>query len=397
MPVRIALVGIGGYGELYLNELVPQREEQDVQLVAGIDPQPERCSRLTELREAGVAVYPDLGQFYACDTADLVIISAPIQFHAPLTCLALANSSNVLCEKPLAGSLADAQQMVKAQQVSGKLVAIGYQWSFSNAVLALKRDILAGVFGRPLQLKTAVLWPRRRSYFQRSAWAGRIQADNGAWVLDSPVNNAAAHYLHNMLFLLGDEIGSSAKPISLQAELYRANEIENYDTAGLRLTTEDGADLLFLTSHAVEELKGPLIHFEFEEAVIEYPGDDFTFQAWFRGGKVKSYGSPDIDTANKLWHTVAAVRSGQPSVCGIRAALPHLICAVEAQAAPIHHFPGNLVRVQDEDSDPLTYADGLFGKLLDCYLAGILPSQNPTLPWARGSTAVDLRRANYQP
>jgi predicted dehydrogenase len=390
MQVTIALVGIGGYGETYLNELLPGRIDQDVRLVAGIDPQPERCSRLAELKAAGIPLFSDLESFYRSSTADLVVISAPIHLHAPLTCTALSHGSNVLCEKPLAGSLADAAQMLDAEKRSGKFAAVGYQWSFSDATLALKRDILAGRFGRPLRLKTVVLWPRRLSYFQRNDWAGKIRAADGAWVLDSPLNNATAHYLHNMLFLLGSTIESSALPESLEGELYRANIIENYDTAALRATTGNGAELLFLTAHPVTEQRGPLIHYLFEDGEVEYPCAEGDFQARFKDGTVKSYGSPDADNGNKLWQSVEAVRSATPVMCGIRAALPQLICAAGMQQAPIHNFSQDLLRTLEDGSDRLTWVDGLFQSLLDCYASGRLPSDDSAASWGAGKTAVSL-------
>lgn len=390
MQVSIALVGIGGYGQVYLNELLPMEKDREIRLAAAIDPQPERCTRVNDLREAGIPIYSNLNEFYQQNTADLVIISAPIHFHAPLTCLALAHGSNVLCEKPLAGCLADARLMTDAEKLAGKFVAIGYQWSFSNAVQELKRDILAGILGKPLHFKSAVLWPRRKSYYQRSSWAGKIKAASGERVIDSPVHNAAAHYLHNMLYLLGNTIESSMQPTMLEAELYRANPIENYDTAALRAATRDSADLIFLTTHAVDAQCGPLIHYEFEEAVVEYPGEAHEFQARFQNGTIKNYGSPDSDFSNKLWQSVEAVRSGQPVVCGIRAALPELICAEAAQQTPIYGFPEQLVRIQDADGDPLTYVEGLYDSLLDCYQTSRLPSENPEASWAGNKSRIPL-------
>jgi predicted dehydrogenase len=270
-------------------------------------------------------------------------------------------------------------------------VAIGYQWSFSEAVLGIKQDILSGILGQPLEFKTAVLWPRRTSYYRRNAWAGKVRAQDGAWILDSPVNNAAAHYLHHMLFLLGNADDRSAEPASMEAELYRANDIENYDTAALHIVTGNGANLLFLTAHSVDKSYGPLLHLEFDKAVVEYPGDNGTFQAKFRNGEVKSYGSPDSGEANKLWGAVEAVRTGKPPLCGIQAASPHLVCTAAAQQAPIHRFPQRLIHIQDEyGEDPLVYVDGLFEDLLGCYHAGCLPSQRPGIAWAHAKTAVDL-------
>ena len=48
-----------------------------------------------------------------------------------------------------------------------------------------------------------VSFPRPLSYFKRNDWAGHLRTPAGEDVLDSPLNNATAHYLHNMLYVLG--------------------------------------------------------------------------------------------------------------------------------------------------------------------------------------------------
>jgi predicted dehydrogenase len=394
MQTSIAVTGIGGYGNLFVRALLSAPPEQEVRFAAAIDPAPERCPHYAELLEACIPIFPDLETFYRSAHADLVVLAAPIHLHAPLTCLALEHGSHVLCEKPLGASVEDARRMLEAEKRSGKVVSIGYQWSFSRAILALKRDLQAGRFGRPLRMKTLVLWPRSRSYFQRNNWAGRVRADDGAWVLDSPANNATAHYLHNMLFVLGGAREASAWPTRVEAELYRANPIENYDTAALRVATDACPDLLFLTAHPVMGYQGPLIHYEFENAVIDFPGEDQAFQATLRGGETITYGSPQDGEIGKLWDTVAAIRGGPPPACGIRAAIPQMACILAAQQTPIHTFPPELVQVQETEVDASTAVEGLFEDLQACYEHNQLPSERG-LGWAKGARGVEIDRRIY--
>ena len=70
-----------------------------------------------------------------------------------------------MCEKPLAGTMADALKMVDAARNSKGFAAIGYQWSFSQAVQTLKKDILDGAFGAAIRMKTLVCFPRALSLF----------------------------------------------------------------------------------------------------------------------------------------------------------------------------------------------------------------------------------------
>ena len=347
--LSVALVGIGGYGNTYVNAMLDAPERDAFAISAAIDPSPSACRRLAELQARGVPLYPTLEAFYAAgNRADLAVISTPIFLHARHTALALANGAHVLCEKPLCSTPDEAQAMTDARDAAGGHVAVGYQWSFSRAIRELKRDILAGLLGRPRRLRTIVLWPRDESYYRRNRWAGVQRDASGHWVGDSPVNNACAHYLHNMLYVTGPATDRSAEPSVLTAELYRAHAIENYDTAALRCRTTDGVEFLFVVSHATASRVGPVFSYEFERATVEFtdaPGGAIV--ARFVDGSTKSSGSPNDGREAKLWLTMDAVRTGAPTLCGIEAATPHVRCAWAAQQSmrDIVAFPPSRVRV----------------------------------------------------
>jgi len=78
----------------------------------------------------------------------------------------------VLCEKPVSATVQEALRMAAAEKQARGFVAIGYQWSFADAIQSLKRQILAGDLGRPRRLRTLVSWPRDAAYYARTGWAG---------------------------------------------------------------------------------------------------------------------------------------------------------------------------------------------------------------------------------
>lgn len=399
--VTIALVGIGGYGEFYLEHLLgdesAKSREAGARLVAGIDPFAEKTGSVQILQDRNIPIYPSLASFYEDNTADLVIIAAAIHLHTPLTCLALSQGSNVLCEKPLCATLSEAREMAAAEKASGKLVAVGYQWSHSRAVQELKKDIMGGVLGKAIRLKTKVFWPRNKSYYQRNDWAGSLKTRDGNWVLDSPMHNATAHYLHNMLYILGAEITSSALPLEIQAECYRANPITNFDTAALRCMTDQGVEILFYTSHAVPDLIGPIFNYEFEKANVqylpstEYPDDPWKrrFIAQFKNGLVKDYGDPLEDDSQKIWQTIHHIKSrygisewSQP-VCGIGAATPQVMCVNGAYlSSDIIDFPADLIHKDETDGDLLYWVEQLQETFDRCYANNELPTETGETPWS---------------
>jgi predicted dehydrogenase len=290
--------------------------------------------------------------------------------------------------------------MATTAEQTGKFVAVGYQWSFSDAIQALKQDILVGVLGRPLRLKTKVFWPRPISYFQRADWAGRIRASDGQWILDSPAHNATGHYLHNMLYVLGDKRETSAWPVDVQAELYRANDIENFDAAAIRCHTRDGVEILFYTAHCIPQRIGPIFSYEFEQAVVEFEQDNGdNIIARFRDGRVKEYGDPNASRGNKLWQSIEAAQRGTPVACNVKSAIPQLVCLNGAQESmsEITALPQNVLKTESQGEDRLIWVEGLQESFDHCYKQGLLPSENADISWAKTGNIIDLNNYHLFP
>jgi len=379
-------------GAVYVKELLEKKDGGLFRIAGAVDPQPNRCQQYVEMRAMGVPCFVSLQDFYRNRMAELAILSSPIQCHQPQTSFALAKCSHGLCERPAAATIQDVREMIGAEQASSRFVAVGYQWSFSSAVQALKKDIGSGIFGRPKRLKCLYLWPRDETYYQRNDWAGRKRDAEGAWILDSPAQNAMAHDLHNMFYLLGKETDSSARPVEVEAELYRANAIENFDTAAARVRTDEGVEILFIVSHVSNEDRGPVVRFEFEKAVVRCDSRTSGLWAELADGKRKDYGVPDAEPMNKLWQSIAGVRDGTPPLCGLEAAAAQTLCmnGMQDSMPEICDFPAVLVRAVEAEGKRRMVVEGLDEVLAACYEAGRLPSEMD-VPWSAKGTVVDLR------
>lgn len=396
--VSVALCGTGGYGAGYAEELMKRQSGGSVRLVGAVDPFPEKSPCYALLRDAGVRVVPSFDEAETFEKPDLFIISSPIQFHAPQSVMAFGLGARILCEKPLAATVQDAFSMIKARDAAGSWLEVGYQWSFSEAIRKLKADLVKGVFGKPLRFSCIVLAPRTEAYYGRNNWAGRIKDDAGRWVLDSPVNNATAHYLHNLFFLLGPRQDAGAIPVEISAELYRANSIENYDTAALRVKTDAGTELLFYASHAVAKGCAPVFRLECEDARIVYEKDEFV--ASFRNGKTVSYGFPNAQgNMTKLDRVLErCVDKSLSPICPIETAMSHTIAVNGAQesSAEIVDFPPSLVREEGEPGSRLRRVEGLEETLVHCFEKEKLPSE-AGISWAVAGRRVDLAGYRFFP
>jgi len=326
-------------------------------------------------------VYATIEELFAAQKPDLTVIATPIQCHTPQILTALANGSHVLCEKPLCADAKDIAVLQDAVRRAGKFVFIGYQWSYSDAILGIKKDILSGRFGRCLEMKSIVLWPRDLAYYRRgSGWAGKILLEDGTPVYDSIANNATAHYLHNMLFLLGAE-GSAAVPEEIHGELLRANSIENFDTCKVDMTMPGGAKVHFLASHAVEENMNPTFHFRFEKADICYSQNDTPLSrsvmpedyreygqiaAVTADGERIVYGNPFANDLNKLEAAIDAAVRGETGEfpCGIAAASAHTRVITWLQQ---NETVRNIGETKIRRTEAKVYVPGLDKAMLECF------------------------------
>ena len=319
-PWQVVLVGIGGYGQNYVEAVLERAGQGILQIVGIVDP----IARLSRQygKVAHLPCYPNLESFYRLHQADLAIISSPIHYHASQVCTALAHGSHVLCEKPLCATAEEARAMRLAYHASRKIGAIGFQWSFSAAVLQAKQEILDGRWGAFRQLRCMVNWPRPFAYYRRNNWAGRIQTDQGEMVLDSILNNATAHYLHQILFFLGNSLTTAALPDTLEAVCYRAYPIETYDTAFARMMF--GAVPAFIAvSHATHRLLNPQFEFTLEKGTFSCAGDDH-LRLTTGNGRTVDYGSMSVGTVDgKLDAVIRAMRTGEAIPCDIDTASAH--------------------------------------------------------------------------
>lgn len=396
--VTVAIVAIGGYGSRYVRELLKPEHREGTQIVGAVDPEPERSRQLEELNSLGVPVFATLDELYDSveDSPELVIISSPIHWHARQTILALSRGSNVLCEKPACATVQDVDAMAAARDASGKFVLIGYQRSFATAIQELKRDIQQGLLGKPKQLRSLCLMRRTHAYYGRNSWAGALKSSDGHWVLDSPANNASAHFLHSMFYVLGEEQDTSAQPVSVTAELYRANRITNADTVALRCRTACSAELLYFGTHAVDIKEGGLFHHTFENAIVTRDGDGNGLIMTADDGRTKSY--PKVITAPdneaKLAEALDCLRAGRKPACGIEAARSQTVCINGAQESmsEVVTFPESMIKITNLENDRVTHVPELIEALRTCCRESKLPSELG-FEWAKPGREIDL--TNY--
>jgi len=387
-PLKTVLVGAGGYGWTYINLFLYGNLEEYIDFIAVVDPYAQNTNYYGQFKDK-VPVYDKLEDFFSENSADLTIISTPIYLHYDQCAIALDHGSHVLCEKPLVPTLEQYDLLREKIKSSGKTVSVGFQWCFSEVMLNIKSRILAGEFGKPVSLKSYVSWPRDRQYYARGGgWAGKVRTADNKPVNDSVASNATAHYIQNMLFLLGGTIEESADLKNVSAECYKANNIEAFDTIVFR-GEASGAEIFYAASHAVNYQVNPVMVYEFEKAsvFVNVFEQDLKCTVHRRDGIVEYLGDacPDGEK-NKLLFTAQSILGEKDFVCTAKTAEPitALIDSMFSQI-PFNAFPGEFV-TKDEKSE-LTYVKNLHMDLLRCFDLKKLPSELGMI-WAKAAVKL---------
>lgn len=389
------MVGIGGFGSGLLRQLIEKGPDHGVRVVAAVDPQPARAPASADLlASAGIPCHADCRELPGAPAVELAVIASPIAFHAEQSCLLLSRGVHVLCEKPAAATLADGRAMAAAAKAAGRQCAIGFQWSYTDITRRLKALLASGSLGAPRSIAVMALWPRGRSYYRRNGWAGRRHDAAGRAVFDDPVMNATAHYLHHALFLLGDGPHAAAWPVSLEAELYRAHDIETFDAAALRARTAGGVTIRYLAAHCCRKELGPLYTIRCDEAEITYTWREGRggFVVRRPDGSCEALGDPEMQTQGKLWRTAAAVRDGTPVDCPIEAALPHLAASEGLRQLPVKAIPPAALSECASGDDSIPVPEGIDEVFLDAHKRGILPHETGRVSWTVPAVAADMSR-----
>lgn len=141
--IKVAVIGLGKVAKVHLEAY---RELADVRIVAGADPEP--AQRAWAKADFGISVYADGEEMIARERPDLVCVLSPARFHRDGALAAINAGCHVLCEKPLALSLADAGAMKDAAQAKGVKFFYGASYRFLPALMKARDLISQGAIGR---------------------------------------------------------------------------------------------------------------------------------------------------------------------------------------------------------------------------------------------------------
>ena len=231
--LKAGVVGCGGIAE---GKHVPAiKKVKDVEIVALCDIIPERMDKFEKNFElTGVKKYEDYNEMLKAEKLDVVYVLTPNSSHAPISIAAMEAGCNVMCEKPMAKTTAEAKAMVDCANKTGKILTIGYQNRYRQDSLYMKRACDRGDLGEIYFARAHAV--RRRGV---PTWGVFLDAEKQG---GGPLIDIGTHALDLTLWLL-----DNYKPKSVRGNVYRklADQTETGNAFGdwdpKEFTVEDSA------------------------------------------------------------------------------------------------------------------------------------------------------------
>ena len=221
---KLALVGCGRISRNHLDAL---RQIPGLRLSAVCDTDEARAREAGE-RE-GVPWFRQLDEMLRDAECDIVSICTPSGLHAAQGAAAAHAGKHVVTEKPMAITLTQADELVKACDDAGVQLFVVKQNRLNPPIQLLKRAIDKGRFGRIYMANVTVRWQRPQEYYDAAPWRGTWEFDGGA------IMNQASHYVDLIQWLVGPVESVMAKTAT------QARRIEAEDSGVAILRFRSGA------------------------------------------------------------------------------------------------------------------------------------------------------------
>jgi predicted dehydrogenase len=178
-PVRVAVVGAGVVAQVGHLPMIARREEFELVGICDNDlPKARSLATRFEIPE----VFDDIEYLLSRSKPDAVAVCTPNHLHQVHVKTALAAGVHVLCERPLALTVPDVEDIIAAQQRADKVVLVGMQARFRSDVQAVKQFLGGGELGTLKAVRTG--WYTFRPARQALGWRRHRAQSGGGAMLD---------------------------------------------------------------------------------------------------------------------------------------------------------------------------------------------------------------------
>ena len=197
--MRYALIGCG---RIAVNHMKAVREN-GLELVAACDLDAGKIKVLFDragMDSSDVRQYSDHRVMLEENELDLVAVATDSGEHARIALDCIRRGVNVIIEKPIAMSMADARQIIAEAEAHRVKVAVCHQNRFNAAAQQMHAAREAGRFGKLSHGSVHIRWNRDKAYYDQALWRGRWASDGGALM------NQCIHGIDLLLWMIGSQV-----------------------------------------------------------------------------------------------------------------------------------------------------------------------------------------------
>ncbi|CAN5341490.1 MAG: Gfo/Idh/MocA family oxidoreductase [Gemmatimonadetes bacterium] len=178
-PVRVGLLGAGAVAQVA--HLPAYRRLRNARLLAICDSEPAKRRALRERTGVKYAV-ASLDELLAIDEIDAVDVCLPSHQHRDAVIRCLEAGKHVLCEKPLAITPEDVDDIVAARERTGRILLVGMNNRYRDDVILLKKFVEDGTLGGIVYARAG--WFKRRDRIRPEEWHYRTDLSGGGVFMD---------------------------------------------------------------------------------------------------------------------------------------------------------------------------------------------------------------------
>jgi len=191
--IKFAVLGVGHIGKRHAEMIL---QNKHAQLIAVADTRtPETC----KVQHINVPFFYSINELLQANLSiDVINICTPNGLHAQQTIQALNNGLHVVCEKPLALSTKDTEQIYKTAKQVNKHVFCVKQNRYSPPSVWIKNVIDSKIMGDIYMVNINCLWNRDERYYKQDSWRGTKKLDGGT------LFTQFSHFIDIMYWLFGD-------------------------------------------------------------------------------------------------------------------------------------------------------------------------------------------------
>ena len=191
--IGFGVVGLRGIGRTHINGIL---EAKGAKLVAVCDKIESLARR--EGENHNVKWFTDYRDMLDVPELDVVCICTPPHTHREIALEAFKHGKHVLCEKPIALTVGEADEMIEEARKSGLKLGVAFQYRSGTISVKAKQMIDQGIIGKVFRSILEFAWYRSQMYYEASPWR-KLWVEAGGGVL----MNQAIHLIDILCWFLG--------------------------------------------------------------------------------------------------------------------------------------------------------------------------------------------------